>query len=113
MAWMRTVAGRLKSDYRYSKEIVYNSFPWPELDERKFFKTKIEATAQKILDVRAKYPNSSLAALYDEATMPLDLRKAHSENDKAVMEAYGFSSKMPEEEIVAELFKMYGELTRR
>ena len=113
MAWMRTVAGRLKSDYRYSKEIVYNSFPWPELDERRFFKTKIEAAAQKILDVRAKYPNSSLAALYDEATMPLDLRKAHSENDKAVMEAYGFSSKMPEEEIVAELFKMYGKLTRR
>ena len=111
MAWMRTLAGRLKSDYRYSKEIVYNTFPWPNPTEQK--KSKIEKTAQAILDARAKYPNSSLADLYDELTMPIELRKAHQENDKAVMEAYGFNwKKMTESECVAELMKMYQELIK-
>ena len=110
MVWMRTVAGRLKSDYRYAGSIVYNNFPWSNPSDTQ--KTKIEATAQAILDVRAKYPDASLADLYDDLTMPADLRKAHTENDRAVMEAYGFSSKMTEDEIVAELFKMYEELTK-
>ena len=78
-------------------------------DERKL---RIEATAQAILDVRAKYPDASLADLYDDLTMPADLRKVHAENDRAVMEAYGFNLKMTEDEIVAELFKMYEELTK-
>lgn len=110
MAWMRSVAGRLKSDYRYSKDVVYNNFPWPEPTDKQ--KEKIENTAQRILDARAKYSNSSLADLYDELTMPVELRKAHQENDKAVMEAYGFDwKKMNESECVAELMKMYQELT--
>ena len=109
MAWMIVVAGRLKSDYRYSKDIVYNNFPWCNPTEEQ--KKKIEKTAQAILDARALYPNSSLADLYDELTMPKELRKAHQENDKAVMEAYGFDwKKMTESDCVAELFKMYQEL---
>ena len=110
MAWVRAVCGRLKSDYRYSKDIVYNNFPWSNPSDAQ--KARIEATAQAILDIRAKYPDSSLADLYDELTMPADLRKAHTENDHAVMEAYGFSPKMTEDEIVAELFKMYEKLTK-
>ena len=108
-AWMRTVAGRLKSDYRYSKDIVYNNFPWcsPTAEQ----KAKIEQTAQAILDARALYPDCSLADLYDELTMPQELRKAHQANDKAVMQAYGFKPDMPESEIVAELMKMYQKLT--
>ena len=114
MAWMRVVCGRLKSDYRYSKEQVYNTFPWPNpTDEQK---AKIERTAQAILDARAKFPESSLADLYDEVTMPVELRKAHQENDRAdraVMQAYGFPIKtMTESQCVAELFKMYQELTK-
>ena len=113
MAWMRAVCGRLKSDYRYSKDVVYNNFPWPNpTDEQK---AKIEQTAQAILDARAKYPDSSLADLYDELTMPAELRKAHKDNDRAVMQAYGFSSKITEDQeslIVAELFKMYQKLTK-
>ena len=109
MAWMRTVAGRLKSDYRYSKEIVYNTFPWCIPSEVQ--KAKIEKTAQSILDARAKYPESSLADLYDETFMPIELRKAHQANDRAVMEAYGFAKDITESEIVAELFKMYEKLT--
>ena len=109
MAWMRTVAGRLKSDYRYSKEIVYNTFPWCNPTEVQ--KAKIEKTAQSILDARAKYPESSLADLYDETFMPIELRKAHQANDRAVMEAYGFAKDITESEIVAELFKMYEKLT--
>lgn len=110
MAWMRTVAGRLKSDYRYSKDIVYNNFPWCEPTEAQ--RAKIEKTAQGILDARALYPDSSLADLYDEATMPIELRKAHRANDKAVMEAYGFWGKLnSESECVAELMKMYQQLT--
>lgn len=105
MAWMRVVCGRLKSDYRYSKDIVYNNFPWPTpTDEQK---AKIEQTAQAILDARAKYPESSLADLYDDVTMPPELRKAHQDNDRAVMAAYSFNTKMTESECVAELFKLY------
>ena len=108
---MRTVAGRLKSDYRYSKDIVYNNFPWPSpTDEQK---AKIEQTAQGILEARALYPDSSLADLYDPLTMPPELQKAHRENDKAVMQAYGFSIKdTSEADCVAALMKMYQELTK-
>ncbi len=108
MAWMRTVCGRLKSDYRYSPA-VYNNFPWctPTPEQ----KARIEQTAQGILDARAKYPDCSLADLYDEVTMPPELRKAHQLNDKAVMQAYGFDYKnMTESECVAELMKMYQRL---
>ena len=110
MAWMRAVCGRLKSDYSYSNTIVYNNFPWPNpTDEQK---EKIKATAKAILDMRKLYPNSSLADLYDDLTMPPELRKAHQANDKAVMQAYGFWGKLNSEtECVAELMKMYQELT--
>ena len=111
MAWMRAVCGRLEMRYRYSKDVVYNNFPWPTPTEAQ--KAKIEATAQAILDARALYPDCSLADLYDELTMPVELRKAHQANDKAVMEAYGFRKDMSESEIVAELFKMYQELTEK
>lgn len=109
MAWVRTVCGRIKSDYRYSKDIVYNNFPWPTpTDEQK---AKIEQTAQAILDARALYPDSSLADLYDEVIMPSELRKAHQNNDRAVMQAYGFTKDHPafssESACVAELMKMY------
>lgn len=110
MAWMRVVCGRLKSDYRYSGSVVYNNFPWCQPTEEQ--KARIEATAQAILDARAKYPDCSLADLYDEVTMPPELRHAHQENDRAVMAAYGFSTKMTESECVAELFKMYQNLTK-
>ena len=111
MAWMRAVCGRLKSDYRYAKDIVYNNFPWPApTDEQR---KKIEQTAQAILDARALYPDCSLADLYDEVTMPPELRKAHQQNDKAVMQAYGFWGKLnTETECVAELMKMYQKLTK-
>lgn len=104
MAWMRTVCGRLKSDYRYSPSI-YNNFPWPSPTPEQ--KSLIEQTAQAILDARALYPDSSLADLYDPLTMPPELRKAHTANDIAVMKAYGFSTKMSEADCVAELMKMY------
>ncbi len=110
-AWLRTVCGRLKSDYDYSGKIVYNNFPWCNPTDSQ--KAKIEQTAQAILDARAKYPDASLADLYDENTMPPELRKAHKENDKAVMAAYGFDPKMSEAEIVAELFKMYEKLAKK
>ena len=111
MAWMRVVCGRLEMRYRYSNTIVYNNFPWPTpTDEQK---AKIEQTAQAILDARALYPDSSLADLYDELTMPVELRKAHQDNDRAVMQAYGFDVKtMTESQCVAELFKLYQELTK-
>ncbi len=147
---MWAVRGRLKSDYRYSKDIVYNNFPWPVCDSvmpelrnagitnppadagllrhrlLRFarndvvprndvtqlcssvsLREKITATAQSILDARARYPDASLADLYDELTMPPDLRKAHQANDRAVLEAYGFNPKLTEPKIVAELMKMY------
>ena len=110
MAWMRAICMRMKSDYSYSRDIVYNNFPWPTpTDEQK---AKIEETAQQILDARALYPDSSLADLYDERTMPAELRRAHQENDRAVMQAYGFDIKMNESECVAELFKHYQVLTK-
>ena len=109
MAWMRAVCGRLEMRYRYSKDIVYNNFPWCNPTEAQ--KARIEQTAQGILDARAKYPEASLADLYDELTMPPELRKAHQANDKAVMQAYGFSIKMTESECVAQLFKLYEKLT--
>ena len=105
MAWMRVTCGRLKSDYSYSNTIVYNNFPWPQATEAQ--RQKIEQTAQAILDARNLYPTSSLADLYDELTMPVELRKAHRANDAVVMEAYGFRKDMTEPEIVAELFKLY------
>ena len=127
-AWMRIVCGRLESRYRYTPA-VYNNFPWvlPKTETSldvsnpcgniftctKEQATKIEQTAQAILDARAKYPDCSLADLYDELTMPIELRKAHQANDRAVMEAYGFAKDITESEIVAELFKMYEKLTER
>ena len=112
MAWMRAVCGRMKSDYSYSNTIVYNNFPWPTpTDEQK---AKIEHTAQAILDARALYPDCSLADLYDELTMPVELRKAHQANDKAVMQAYGFWGKLnTESECVAELMRMYQKLVSK
>lgn len=113
MAWMRTVCGRLKSDYRYSKEVVYNTFPWPTPTEAQ--KAKIEKTAQAILDARNLCQDCSLANLYetkDEWMYP-ELIKAHQDNDKVVMEAYGFNWKnMTEADIVAELFKLYEKMTK-
>ena len=111
MAWMRAICGRLKSDYDYSGNIVYNNFPWPTPTDTQ--KAKIEQTAQAILDARALYPDSSLADLYDEITMPPELRKAHQNNDRAVMQAYGMSIKdTTESSCVAQLMKMYQELTQ-
>ena len=112
MSWVRSVGGRLKSDYRYSKNVVYNNFPWPDPTVEQ--KQKIEKTAQAILDARDLYPTSSLADLYDELTMPVELRRAHQENDKAVMEDYGFDWRtMTESECVAELMKMYQDLVNQ
>ena len=111
MAWMRVVCGRLKSDYRYSKDIVYNNFPWPAPNYSQ--REEIEHTAQAILDARAEYPDSSLADLYDPTTMPYDLLQAHRRNDRAVMAAYGFSNRMTEAECVAKLFERYTDLTRK
>ena len=118
MAWTRVVCGRLEMRYRYSKDIVYNNFPWcnPTAEQ----KSRIEKTAQGILDARALYPECSLADLYDDLTMPVELRKAHQENDRAVMEAYGFKKKdengklrwLNESETVAELMKMYQKITQ-
>ena len=120
MAWVRTVCGRLEMRYRYSKDIVYNNFPWCEVTDEQ--KSKIKNTAQGILNARALYPDCSLADLYDDLTMPPELRKAHQENDKAVMEAYGFKIKdkttgksrwLTESETVAELMKMYQKLVKK
>ncbi len=105
MAWMRAVCGRLKSDYRYSKDVVYNNFPWPSPTAEQ--EEKIRKTAQGILDARALYPDSSLADLYDPVLMPAELLKVHRQNDVAVMTAYGFSTKMTEPECVARLLEMY------
>ena len=113
MSWMRAVCGRLKSDYRYSKDVVYNNFPWPNPTDAQ--KARIEKTAQEILDTRALYPDSSLADHYDDLTMSVELRNAHEDNDNAVMEAYGFNKKLMEDGkdslIVAELFNLYKNLT--
>lgn len=111
MGWMRTVAGRMKSDYQYSKNIVYNNFPWPNPSDKQ--KSKIEKTAQAILDARALYPKDSLADLYDPLTMPPELLKAHQNNDRAVMEAYGLPVKTTtESDAVAFLFDLYSKLIK-
>ena len=106
MAWMRAVCGRLKSDYQYSKQIVYNNFPWPNATVAQ--KSSIEQLAQGVLDARALHPESSLADLYHPLTMPLALLKAHQTLDRAVMKAYGFSPKdTTEAQVVAALMHMY------
>ena len=113
MAWMRAVCGRLEMRYRYSKDIVYNNFPWPEVDNAQ--REEIAATAQAILDARALYPDSSLADLYDEVTMPVELRRAHQANDRAVMRAYGFpvSRDFTEADCVARLFQLYKDIINK
>ncbi|MBQ9377724.1 MAG: class I SAM-dependent DNA methyltransferase, partial [Schwartzia sp.] len=112
MAWTRTVTGRLEMRYQYSGAIVYNNFPWPTPTDAQ--RAKIEQTAQGILDARAKFPDASLADLYDETTMPPELRKAHQANDRAVMQAYGFDVRtMTEAACVARLMEMYRELTEK
>ena len=112
MAWMRAVCGRLKSDYDYSIKIVYNNFPWPAPTDQQ--RAKIEQTAQAILDARALYPEASLADLYDETTMPVELRRAHQNNDRAVMQAYGFKvGDMTESMCVSALMKLYQEMAER
>ena len=112
MKWVKTVAGRMKSDYRYAKDIVYNTFPIPNLDDKT--REKLEKTGQKILDIREKYPSYSYADLYDPLFMPADLRKAHQENDRAVWEAYGKKWELGnEEECVAYLMKLYKDLVEK
>ncbi|MCX4310810.1 MAG: hypothetical protein OSJ28_11090, partial [Desulfovibrio sp.] len=109
MAWMRAVCGRLKSDYRYSKDVVYNNFPWPSPTPAQ--RAKIEQTAQAVLDARAQHTDCSLADLYDEIAMPPNLRTAHQNNDRAVMEAYGLPvGKTSESQCVAHLMKLYQQL---
>ena len=110
MAWVRTIAGRLKSDYRYSGDSVYNNFVWPSANEKQ--KSKIESVTKKILEVREKFPDSSLADLYDPLIMPEELLKAHKVNDAAVCEVYGWPKDINEEQIIAELFGLYGDFTR-
>lgn len=105
MAWTRVVCGRLKGDYRYSSDIVYNNFPWPSPNAEQ--KDRIEKTAKGIIEARELYKDCSYDELYDPVLMPLELRKAHIANDRAVMAAYGFSLKMSEEDCVAELMKLY------
>ena len=107
MAWMRVVCGRLKSDYNYSASVVYNNFPWCAFSDR------IEQTAAKILEVRSKFGDRSLADLYDEKKMPDELRAVHAENDRAVMDAYGFEHDLDEPTIVSRLMSMYHRLTAK
>ncbi len=111
MTWLKFFGSRFKSDYRFSASLVYNTFPFCESSEKN--RKKIEQTAQNILDVRKKYPESSLADLYDPILMSKDLRDAHKKNDLAVMEAYGFDKNFSESEIVAELMKLYQNLTEK
>ena len=111
MAWMRVVCGRLEMRYRYSKDIVYNNFPWPAITPEQ--EAEISRTAQAILDARNLYPDCSLADLYDEVTMPVELRRAHQANDRAVMRAYGLPVTTSESDTVAHLFKLYEELTKK
>ena len=110
MAWTRATCGRLKSDYRYSAKLCYNSFVWPTATDE--MRGKISATAQGILDARAAHPDCMLADLYDPLTMPPDLRAAHEANDRAVLAAYGLAPDTPEPEIVAHLFKLYAKRQR-
>ena len=105
MAWMRVVAGRLETRYRYSNTLVYNCFVWPDVSDKQ--RERLERSAQKILDARGRYPDSSLAELYDETLMPVELRRAHRENDEAVGAAYGFPEEWEELEVVSRLMEMY------
>ncbi|EFU79718.1 class I SAM-dependent DNA methyltransferase [Mobiluncus curtisii] len=109
-AWMRAVAGRLKSDYRYSSDIVYNNFVWPDAAPAK--RERIEQSAQGILEARSLYPDASLATLYDPDLMPAELRAAHRENDRAVEAAYGLPADGDEAGIVSHLFALYAAKTR-
>ncbi|UTC49449.1 DNA methylase [Treponema vincentii] len=109
MAWMRTVCGRLKSDYHYSAQIVYNNFPWPDVSEEQ--KTAIMQKAQAVLDARAQFPDSSLADLYDPNTMPPVLTKAHAALDSAVDKLYCKTAFTDDAARVAFLFKLYGKKT--
>lgn len=111
MDWMRITCGRLGVDYNYSKDIVYNTFPWPNPTKKQ--KENIEKTAKMILEARKLYPNCTLAQLYDPLTMPPELRKAHKLNDEAVLKVYGFSKNITEEECVAKLMEMYKELVEK
>ena len=111
IAWMRAICCRLKSDYSYTINDVYNNFPWCNPTEEQ--RQKIAVTAQAILDARAKYPDCSLADLYDEVTMPIELRRAHQANDRAVMAAYGFPTTMTESDCVARLLEMYQQLINK
>ena len=109
MAWMRAVCGRLEMRYRYSKDIVYNNFPWPDVSDEQ--KTAIEKLAQAVLDARAQFPDSSLADLYDERVMPPALLTAHQVLDRAVMKLYGFPVKdFTEADCVAALMERYQKL---
>ena len=111
MAWMRVICCRLKSDYSYTINIVYNNFPWPSVTPEQ--EAEISRTAQAILDARALYPECSLADLYDEVTMPVELRRAHQANDRAVMKAYGLLVTTSESDTVAHLFRLYEQLTKK
>ena len=112
MTWMRSVAGRLKSDYRYSKDIVYNNFPWPQEVSDKD-KESVEKAPQFVLDIRKEFPTSTLADLYDPNTMPPKLLRAHQELDKAVDKCYGKKGFATEAERLEFLFGMYKELTEK
>ena len=111
MAWTRTTCGRIKSDYRYSAKVVYNSFVWPTVTDE--MRERISATAQGILDARAAHPDCTLADLYDPLAMPPDLRASQEANDRAVLAAYGLAPDTPEPEIVAHLFKLYAAKTAK
>jgi hypothetical protein len=108
--WNKTVSGRLKSDTRISGTITYNNFPFPEMEDEK--RERVEKAAQQVLDARGNFPESSLADLYDPASMPSVLRKAHKELDKYVLSLFGLKSTATDEEILSELFKRYAELTK-
>lgn len=108
MAWVRAIVGRIKVDFRYSKDL-YNSFVWPQATEEQ--KERIMQTAQGILDARANHPDLDLATMYNDDVMPPDLKKAHKENNKAVMSAYGFDASFPEIEIVKKLMALYQKAT--
>ena len=105
MAWTKTVCGRLESRYRYSAKLVYNNFVWKQMTPTQFI--KLVESSKKILDARKNYPNASLADLYDEISMPRDLRAAHKLNDKVVMDIYGFDESMTDEEIAISLLEAY------
>lgn len=111
MAWQNIVCSKYGPSYSYSSSLAYHNFPWPNPTDAQ--KQTIEQTAQAILDARAKYPDASLADLYDETTMPPELRKAHQANDRAVMAAYGFDTKISEAECVAKLMERYRQLSCR